>query len=220
MKVKICGITGLDDAETAVRAGADYMGFVFARSPRRIGRAEAGVICAGLERLCLRDRIIIAGVFVNELPEVMKSYIDEGIIDIAQVHGDETAEQCAVFDFPYIRALRVADLSVSAEAEKFEREVSVLTCGTVIIDSYSKKVYGGSGTRVGIDSAVKAGDILRRCGKEFFIAGGLDPDNVTGIISAVSPDGIDVSGGVEDSPGKKSGGKIVKLMEAVMRGNI
>lgn len=220
MKVKICGITGIGDAIAAIEAGADYMGFVFARSQRMIDFKRAEEICAELERLGMRKRICIAGVFVNETEAVMRSYVAGGVIDTAQVHGDEPAGQCARFDFPYIRAMRVKDLAVPGEAEKLERDVPVLTCGTVIIDSFSEKVYGGSGTRVALDSAIKAGNILRAAGKEFFIAGGLGPDNAAEIIKAVRPDGIDVSGGVEEIPGIKSLYKIERLMEAVKRGNI
>ncbi|HPS57176.1 MAG TPA: phosphoribosylanthranilate isomerase [Spirochaetota bacterium] len=220
MKVKICGIARTEDAVVCALAGADYIGFVFASSPRQIDVKRAGEICTGLERLGLRHKIKIAGVFVNETGSVMRSHIRNGIIDIAQVHGDESAEQCAEFDFPFIRAMRVKDLSVTEESEKLEHDVSILTCRTVIIDSFSQKVYGGSGVQVGIDSAIRAGRILRNAGKEFFIAGGLTPDNAADIISAVSPDGIDISGGVEESPGIKSKEKIMKLMEAVSGGNI
>lgn len=220
MKVKICGITGTGDASFCVLAGADYLGFVFAASPRQIDVKRAGEICDGLERLGLRRNVKIAGVFVNETESVMRSYIRNGIIDIAQVHGDESAEACARFDFPYIRAMRVKDLSGAVEAEKFERDVSILTCGTVIIDSYSQNVYGGSGIQVSFDSAAAAGKILRKAGKEFFIAGGITPENAASVVAAVSPDGIDVSGGVEESPGIKSKEKIMKLMEAVSGRNI
>jgi phosphoribosylanthranilate isomerase len=220
MKVKICGITGTGDASACILAGAGYLGFVFAPSPRQIDVKRAGEICDGLERLGLRRNVKIAGVFVNEPESIMRSHIRNGIIDIAQVHGDESAEACAQFDFPYIRAMRVKDLSDTGEAEKFDRDVSVLTCGTVIIDSYSQNVYGGSGIQVSFDSAVAAGKILRKAGKEFFIAGGITPENAASVIAAVSPDGIDVSGGVEESPGIKSKDKIMKLMEAVSGRNI
>lgn len=220
MKVKICGITRIEDASACVLAAADYLGFVLAPSPRQIGFKHAGEICSGLERLGLRHKVKIAGVFVNETESVMRSCIRNGLIDIAQVHGDESAETCSVFDFPYIRALRVRDLSVPEEAEKLEHDVSILTCRTVIIDSFSEKVYGGSGVQVGIDSALAAGSILRKAGKEFFIAGGLTPENAASVIAAVSPDGIDVSGGVEESPGIKSKEKIMKLMQAVSGRNI
>lgn len=220
MKVKICGITRVGDASVLVMAGADYLGFVFAPSPRQIDFKRAGEICSALEGLGLRHKVKIAGVFVNETEDVMRSCIKSGIIDMAQVHGDESTETCAQFDFPYIRAIRVKDLAVAGEAEKLEYDVSVLTCGTVIIDSFSQNVYGGSGIQVGIDSAVAAGKILRKAGKKFFIAGGITPENAASVTAAVSPDGIDVSGGVEESPGIKSKEKIMKLMEAVSGGNI
>lgn len=220
MKVKICGITRIEDASACVIAGADYLGFVFAPSPRQIDFKRAGEICSGLDRIGLRHKVKIAGVFVNETERVMRSHIKNGIIDMAQVHGDESAEACAQFDFPYIRAFRVKDLSNDEEAEKLVHDVSVLTCRTVIIDSFSENVYGGTGVRVGIDSALGAGRIVRNAGKEFFIAGGITPDNAASVIAAVSPDGIDVSGGVEDSPGVKSKEKVMRLMQAVPGRNI
>ena len=173
MKVKICGITRPEDAITCVLAGADYIGFVFAPSPRQIDTKLGAGICISLEKVSLRHKIKIAGIFVNEMESVMRSHIRNGIIDIAQVHGDETPEKCARFDFPYIRALRAKSLSIPGEAGRLGREVSVLTCRTVIIDSFSEKVYGGSGIQVAADSAITAGKILREAGKEFFIAGGL-----------------------------------------------
>jgi len=220
MKVKICGITNSADALSVIEAGAAYIGFVFAKSPRMIDIKRAEDICAGLVETGLRSRIKIAGVFVNENPAVMKSYIDMGIIDIAQIHGDETAAECSLFDFPYIRALRVKDLSEPAAAEAFTAEISALTCKTVLIDSFSEKVYGGSGIQVALDSAITASRLLRSAGKEFFIAGGLTPDNVGGIVTAVRPDGIDVSGGVEKRPGVKSRDKIIRLMKAVSGGDL
>ena len=220
MKVKICGITRINDASACVLAGACYLGFVFTSSPRQIDFNRAAEICAGLERLGLRHSIKIAGVFVNEAESVMRSCIRNGIIDIAQVHGDESAEACAQFDFPYIRAMRVKNLSDDAELKKLERDLSILTCITVIIDSFSQGVYGGSGVQVGIDSAATAGGLVHKAGKEFFIAGGITPGNAASVIAAVSPDGVDVSGGVEESPGIKSREKIMKLMESVSGGNI
>lgn len=220
MKVKICGITRVEDAVTCALSGAYYIGFVFAPSPRQVDIRRAGEVCDELERLGLRRKLEIAGVFVNAPEATMISYIESGIIDIAQVHGDESAERCAGFDFPYIRAMRVKDLSVQADTEKLMRDVSILTCRTVIIDSFSQKVYGGSGERVGMDSAVMAGNMLREVGKEFFIAGGIGPDNVMDIITGAHPDGIDISGGVETSPGIKSKDKIMRLMDAVSGRNI
>jgi len=214
MKIKICGITGVEDAVCCISAGADYIGFVFAPSPRRIDEIRAGEICSVLERNGLRHKIKIAGVFVNESPGVMRSHITRGLIDIAQVHGDENPETCSQFDFPYIRGIRVKNLKLAQEAERLENEVAGLSCGTVIIDSFSHGVYGGSGLQVGIDSARVAGYIVSNSGKEFFIAGGLNPDNIQGVISQLSPDGIDISGGVEISPGIKSSEKIIAIVKA------
>ncbi len=190
VKVKICGITNLEDALYAQEAGADFLGFIFAESPRRIEPEKAKEIIGRLS-----EGVKIAALFANERKEVVYDIVGAlSRVDFLQFHGDETPEYCGHFcGKKIIKAFRVKN------EESINRIQNFNNVNFVLLDSYSEKAYGGTGKGFSLDLALKA--------KEFnipiFLSGGLNPDNVKDAIEKVMPFCVDVSSGVEKSPGKK-----------------
>ncbi len=197
--VKICGLTRLGDALLALELGADELGFVLAPSPRRI---EPGLVKSILEALRASGKPFRAiGVFVNEAPTAMRDIVAFTGLDAAQIHGDEDAAACSAFDFPWYRALR------PGAAGRAALEAAAWTCPRILADAAVKGSYGGTGTTLALPLALAARDETRTAGKEFFLAGGLGPANVAGILAALRPDGIDgidASSSLEEAPGIKS----------------
>jgi phosphoribosylanthranilate isomerase len=214
MNVKICGITNTDDAVFAVDEGADFLGFIFAESPRKVDESKVTEILDSLIRKDLRSGIKTVGVFVNQSPVEIKRIVESLRLDFAQIHGDETPDECNSFEFPWYRALRVKDQNSLEDAKA---QVQLLSCPIILADALSPKMYGGSGERIESHIAVALRDHVKLNNKQFFVAGGITPDNVRQIIDEIDPDGIDVSSGVEDRPGEKSHDKIKKLFEEVSR---
>ncbi len=194
MKVKICGITSLADALAACGAGADALGFVFYRkSPRYIEPKSAKKIIAELPPF-----VSIVGVFVDEDIGRIKDITSVAGIDYAQLHGSEPPGTVAALGRRAIKAFRIKDASSIEEVNRSGLDM-------VMLDSHTEG-YGGSGQRFDY-SLIKglAGNI------RFILSGGITPDNVCDIANAYRPYAIDVSSGVEISPGKKSKEKIKLL---------
>jgi phosphoribosylanthranilate isomerase len=235
--VKICGLTNYEDAALALDLGADAIGFVLAASPRRVEPAVAADILSRLRsegRLPPpndrgrapdpRPRIVTGssaprafgpraiGVFVNEDPAAMADIIDFVGLDAAQVHGDEAAEDCARFGFPWYRALRARD-----GAEACALAAMGWACPRLLFDASVAGAYGGSGKAVPGAVALAARDGTRGAGMEFFLAGGIGAANVADILDLVAPDGIDVCSGVEEGPGRKSRAAMEKLFSEIRR---
>jgi phosphoribosylanthranilate isomerase len=211
-KVKICGLTSYEDARLALELGADLIGFVLAPSPRRVSTSGARAIVARLRdegRLEGRGSV---GVFVNERAEAMARAMEESGLDEAQIHGDESPEDCAELGFPWYRALRIG----SAE-EAGRRLGAPWTCARLLADALSASAYGGSGESIGAGAALAARGAARKRGKEFFLAGGIAPHNVADIVRSIRPDGIDLSSGVEERPGVKSREKLERLFAELGR---
>jgi phosphoribosylanthranilate isomerase len=213
MKVKICGITNLDDAQRSIELGASMIGFIFAQSPRLVSPVDVSAILETLDERGLLEKVKTCGIFVNESPRVMESIMRDTGLSFAQIHGDDSASLCATYSFPWYRALRVA------APEDFDRLApgggGEWQCPIILADSYVRGIYGGTGMSVSADTAVYMKDKVKAAGKEFFIAGGITPENVSEFISAVAPDGIDVSSGVEEARGKKSKEKLEALFRAI-----
>jgi phosphoribosylanthranilate isomerase len=214
-KVKICGITNYEDAALALALGADEIGFVFAPSPRLVLPGQAAAIAARLRAEGLLDGRRTVGVFVNERPESMARIANLVGLDAVQVHGDENPEDCAAFGFPWYRALRIA-----SEEEARTRCAQPWSCPRLLVDAAGRGAYGGTGLRILSETARAAAAATRRAGKEFFLAGGIDPDNVADIVAAVEPDGLDLSSGVEERPGKKSAAKLERLFAELERAEL
>ncbi len=188
VKVKICGLTNLNDTMDAIEMGADYLGFNFyPDSPRYILPEKAWEIFQEIPM-----NIPKVGVFVNEaIDQVLDLAVDLGL-DVLQFHGDETPEELNALGHPWYKAFRLKDESVLAEIPKYQ-------CEWILVDSYSEKAYGGTGLSTHWDLVHRAA----RFGKEVILAGGLNPDNISVAVATVNPFMVDVASGVEASPGKK-----------------
>uniref|UniRef100_A0A831UEB1 N-(5'-phosphoribosyl)anthranilate isomerase n=1 Tax=Geobacter metallireducens TaxID=28232 RepID=A0A831UEB1_GEOME len=192
VRVKICGITSLEDALMAVEAGADALGFVFHNeSPRHVPPdVAAGIIAA------LPPFIHTVGLFVNRPLEFVNVTAARCRLDLVQLHGDEPPEFCDAVERRVIKAFRVQDIT-SLDPIRHYRVAAHL------LDAYSPTAYGGTGLTFNWDIAAAARDF-----GPVILAGGLTPDNVREAVEAVQPYAVDVSGGVESSPGKKDGAKV------------
>lgn len=191
VRVKICGVTRLEDAKEAWAAGADALGLNFyPRSPRYV---EPGV-AAALART--RPALgAVVGVFVNESPDIIRSRVRECGLTVVQLHGDEPPEACAGFGVPVIKALRVRGPEDVAKARTY---VGAGDVAALLLDGAAPG-YGGGG--VTFDWSLVAR--LTDAGLPVLVAGGLGPDNVAQAVRATRPYGVDVASGVEVSPGIK-----------------
>jgi phosphoribosylanthranilate isomerase len=212
MKVKVCGITRVEDAICAAEEGAQMLGFVFAESPRRIEPDKARDILGELEKRSLRKRIRSVGVFVNEDMSVIADICERNNIDAAQIHGDESTDMCNSITVPWYRGLRVDETITENSLREI---INGLNCGEILIDAKVEGLYGGSGHRVSVDTARMCRNVVKCNGKLFYLAGGVTPENVKEIITELSPDGIDLSSSLEESPGIKSHAKIRALFRAI-----
>ena len=197
--VKICGITNLEDAQVAVEARADVLGFVFyKKSPRRMTIDAAAAVSKQLPGFVMR-----AGVFVNALEAEVHRAIGECGLNLLQFHGDEPPEYCLQFGLMSMKAFRMRDAGTLKEMRPYQTNAWLL-------DAYSPEAAGGTGEKFNWDLAVEA----QKFGKPIFLAGGLTPENVAAAVRKVRPFGVDVSSGVEISPGKKDPAKVRAFINA------
>jgi phosphoribosylanthranilate isomerase len=202
MKIKICGITNTEDAGVAVAAGADALGFVmYRKSPRWVEPTVARSIIAGLPPF-----VFPVGVFVNEEAERVRALMDECGFALAQLHGDESALYCQNLGRPALKALRLKDRGTFLALAEFQGRANVRG---VLIDAFSDQAYGGTGQTVDWTLAQEAARLI-----PIILAGGLTPTNVAEAIAQVRPYGVDVSSGVEQSPGKKDPNKVKAFIQA------
>jgi phosphoribosylanthranilate isomerase len=210
LKVKICGITNLKDAIKAAELGADYLGFIFSASPRQVSIRDCKVILAGLEQKGLLQNLKTVAVCVNETKVQMESIVRECGIDFIQLHGNEKPDFANGLAFSWYRVFRIKD-----ENDILNLSVDSWNCQRILVDALVAGVYGGTGNRISPKIALMAGDMIRKSGKEFFLAGGLNTDNIKEAVLSIKPDGIDISSGVETRPGKKSFSKLEKLFRVI-----
>jgi phosphoribosylanthranilate isomerase len=210
IKVKVCGITNALDAELALSLGASELGFVLAPSPRRVEPETVRSIVEALRGSPRLGAFRAVGVFVNERGDTMRDIMSYSGLDLAQVHGDESPGDCESFGFPWYRALR---LGSAAEAERLCG--MPWRCGRLLVDASSGSAYGGTGLSIGTWATLAARAWTREGGKEFFVAGGIKPGNAASFVYSYSPDGLDVSSGVEESPGRKSRDKLKALFDEI-----
>lgn len=199
-KVKICGITNLEDAQTAQGCGADFVGFVFADSPRKIDPEKARDIIAQLS-----PSVKIVALFVNEIKEKVLEVMERmGRVDLLQFHGDETSEYCKYFKAKeIIKAFRIKDEASIELIRGFDN------IDFALLDTFKQGQYGGTGKGfdLGLATGVKQFDI------PLFLSGGLRPDNVKEAVEKVKPFCVDVSSGVEKEPGKKDAGLVISFIK-------
>jgi phosphoribosylanthranilate isomerase len=201
-RIKICGITRVDDALAAAAAGADAIGLVFyPHSPRAVTIEQAAVICAALPPF-----ISTVGLFVDASAEIVNSVLSAVPLSALQFHGDETPEFCNRFARPYLKALRMRDdLDLSAAATEFAGAAALL------LDTYRAGVAGGTG------EVFDWQRVPQPLASRIVLAGGLNADNVAQAIAQVRPYAVDVSGGVESRPGIKDVTRIHSFVAAVRR---
>jgi phosphoribosylanthranilate isomerase len=200
MLVKICGITSMQDAEAAVDAGAAALGFVFwGRSPRYIDPHRARAIVASLPPF-----VVPVGVFVNQPAAHVRGVAALVRVGAVQLHGDEDLLYVAGMDWPVIKAVSIDRADESDQIDIWPRRT------TLLLDVHDPVNRGGTGRT--IDWSVAATIAARR---RTLLAGGLTPDNVAEAVARVQPFGIDVSSGVERSPGVKDHARIRALFEAL-----
>ena len=195
----MCGITNSEDALCAAGLGASALGFVFyEKSPRFISPEEAGEVIRQVPPFVTK-----VGVFVNAGADYLREAKDIAGFDVYQFHGDETPEFCAAFAGNYIKAVRVRNAESLSAVELYGTDA-------FLFDAYSPDAYGGTGENFSWD--LLSG---RKLGNRFVIlSGGLNPDNVRDAIRAAGPYAVDVSSGVESSPGIKDHLKLERFMEA------
>ncbi len=192
VRVKICGITSIEDALAAVEAGADALGFVFfERSPRNITPEQAAAIIRRLPPF-----VQTVGLFVNEELATINSIAARCGLDVVQLHGEESPQFCAGVRRRVIKAFRVKN---AASLDQI-RDYDVAAC---LLDSWCPSAQGGTGKTFNWEIAAVAAASSR-----IILAGGLTPDNVGDAVKAVRPYAVDVSSGVESSPGIKDPVKI------------
>jgi phosphoribosylanthranilate isomerase len=193
VKVKICGITNIDDAMAAVDFGADALGFVFFQgSPRCISHKDAAAIIKKLPSF-----VTSVGVFVDETSENIEKMTSWAGIDVIQLHGNEPPDMC-YFSRRVIKAIRVKSLESLDPIIHFKDRVSAF-----LLDTFTHDVFGGTGLIFNWDIAAYAKQLGR-----IILAGGLTPDNIAEAIKRVRPYGVDVSSGVESRKGRKDHDKM------------
>ena len=198
VKVKICGITNLEDALMVVEAGADALGFVFFRgSPRFISPEQATAIIRRLSPF-----VHTVGLFVNEGLATVNAVADQCGLDLVQLHGEEPPDYCAAVKRRIIKAFRVKDASSLNEIKNYR-------VAAFLLDAWSPGAHGGTGTTFNWELAARASASHR-----IILAGGLTPDNVAEAIAAVNPYAVDVSSGVESAPGKKDAGLVGRFIRS------
>ncbi|HKH77696.1 MAG TPA: phosphoribosylanthranilate isomerase [Rubrobacteraceae bacterium] len=200
VKVKVCGITNPEDARAAATAGAAAIGLIFAESPRKVGIEEAREVAAALP-----EDILKVGVFVNAEPDEVVRIAREVGLDYAQLHGDEGPEDVTAVRGDGVKVIKA--LRVRAAADLVE--IEVYGADLYLLDAYSEKARGGTGTRFdwGLAKSLKGrANIL--------ISGGLGPENVRDAVSYFEPWGVDASSSLESAPGKKDRDRVRRFVFA------
>lgn len=203
-KIKICGLRTADDVEYVNQCKPDYVGFVFADSRRRVTGEQAAELRAGL-----LENIVPVGVFVNAPADEVAEIVNRGIIDIAQLHGDEDAIYIKELRGKLkrgqiIKAVRVRDMADIEVSRSIDADY-------ILFDTYKVGAYGGTGD-------VFDWKLLRGYSKPFFLAGGINEQNVMEAVRLTKPYAVDVSSAVE-TDGRKDGKKIREFID-IVRGNI
>jgi phosphoribosylanthranilate isomerase len=196
VKIKICGITNVEDAVWVANLGADYLGLVFAKeSKRRINLEKAQEIVKQVPPYIKK-----VGLFINEEPQTVDEILSVCKLDLLQFHGEETPDYCNQFKtkVELIKAFRMKD-------KESLKQISQYDVDFYLLDTFVEGEYGGTGQSFNWDLALQA----KQFGRPIFLAGGLNHDNVAAAIKKVQPYAVDVASGVESSPRRKS----VELMQ-------
>jgi phosphoribosylanthranilate isomerase len=198
--VKICGITNVSDACSAVQCGADAIGFIFYPKSLRYVRPEK------VERIVknLPSEVIRVGVFVNQEVQEVREIVEFCALDLAQLHGDESAQYCS--QFPISSLIK----AVSPRAEREIQDLKNYPVRAILVDASEPGGYGGTGKISNWSLAIKIKET-----HPLVLAGGLNTDNVRAAIDAVRPEAVDINSGAEASPGKKDPDKMRRIIGIV-----
>lgn len=203
-RVKICGITRLEDAQAAIRLGADAIGLVFyPPSPRAVTREQAASIVSSLPPF-----VTVVGLFVNASDSELSEVLEHVPLDLMQFHGEESPQACAGHGRPWIKAVRMRP---SVDLEQIAQEYA--EASGLLLDTYQAGVPGGTGQTFDWDR------IPGELASKVILAGGLNPDNVEQAIRQIHPYAVDVSGGVEAAKGIKDEAKMAAFIAGVNRGD-
>lgn len=202
VRVKICGITQVEDALAAAHAGADAIGLVFYDpSPRAVTVSQALEIVQALPPF-----VTTVGLFVDAPVQWVDSILQQLPLDLLQFHGKEAPDYCTGFGRPWMKAVRMRPgVDLQREAERYQSAAALL------VDAYQPGVPGGTG------ETFDWGRIPAELSRPLVLAGGLDPGNVAQAVEQVQPWAVDVSGGVEQSRGVKSHSKVAQFIENAKR---
>jgi len=212
-RVKICGLTNLDDARCAAAAGADFLGFIlYPKSPRYIAPEQIAAIAEAIRGEFGPSAPRCVGVFVNESPEHVQACLDTASLDLAQLHGDEPPEVIQRLHPRAFKAIRppsrgAAEASLSIYRDAFPDDESL---PQLLLDAYHPERFGGTGLQVDLTVAQP---VARQC--RLLLAGGLAPETVGEAIRQVRPWGVDVSSGVERTKGIKDQARVRAFIHAV-----
>ncbi|MFT7246405.1 MAG: phosphoribosylanthranilate isomerase [Candidatus Azotimanducaceae bacterium] len=197
-RIKICGITDPDDLQLALSLGADAIGFnMFESSPRYVEVDAARSMVDALPPF-----VSSVGLFVNEAADAVAGICSELPFDILQFHGDEENKFCRQFGKPFIKVLRISSIDDFAKVDDFPDADGFL------FDAHVEGLYGGTGQQIGWE-------LLEGLPDNSILAGGLNAENVAAAITRFKPFAVDVSSGVEASPGKKDVNKMTGFFNAV-----
>ena len=204
-RIKICGITRIEDGLAAASSGADAIGFVFyAKSPRCVAPAQARVIADRLPPF-----VTSVGLFVDATPAEVRDVMRVARLDCLQFHGDESPDYCASFSIPFMRAARVRP-----GQDLLQYSIDFRDAQALLLDAYIEGVPGGTGQR--FDWRL----IPQSLSLPIVLSGGLDADNVSDAIAQVRPWAVDVSSGVEASKGIKDAKKIEQFIRGVRNADV
>lgn len=191
VKIKICGITNMEDGVWVANLGADYLGLIFAKeSKRKVNLEKAQEIAKAIPPYIKK-----VGLFVNEDPKIVDKILVECQLDLVQFHGQESPDYCSQFKgkIEIIKAFMIKD-------EESINQISLYDVDFYLLDTFVEGKYGGTGQAFNWDLAVQA----KQFGRPIFLSGGLNPDNVVEAIKKVEPYAVDISSGVESSPRRKN----------------
>jgi phosphoribosylanthranilate isomerase len=201
VRIKICGITNLEDARLAADLGAHALGFIFyPKSPRSVRPDAAREIIRNLPPL-----VMTVGVFVDEEAEVVRGIAETAGLDWVQLHGQESPEYCCELKHRVIKGFRIQDSSSLTLLPQYQGTVQAM-----LLDTYKAGTAGGTGETFDWELARQAGEL-----GPIILAGGLTPGNVAQAIHAAKPAAVDVASGVEAAPGKKDREKLREFLKAV-----
>lgn len=204
-RVKICGITSIEDAQTVCDSGVDALGLVFyEKSPRNVSIKTAKSICANTPPF-----VTTVGLFLDASKQFVDSVLASVPLDLLQFHGSESPEYCASFNRPYIKVVGMKSINSDDEFKAYADQFN--DAKGFLVDSHATGKAGGTG------QTFDWSDVPQSYDKPIILAGGLNPDNIADAISQVSVYGVDLSSGVESQAGVKDKQKVTQLMNEIHR---